>query len=453
MIAGIALFAASSLVLGLAGFRLLALERLSSVVHLALSGYAAIAAANVMPLTAEFGDTIYFQAACIFFSGSVVLVVASTVLVLTWPTRPLHAAQWRPDDLGRHALLSSLAATIALGLLIGSRGDVFATWSEARFEAGPTTTLGTFLLLIACPGIVSAFLARRFAAGAWLIAVCLMGFVLSGSRATLLAAVGLAGWLMVARANGRWNKLRVILFAAALGVIAHVLMRQIRGLGLGGLLDAYQGGYLLEAFFQADAATDVSGGEAAIPRYLLFAADASAAHDFGRLTSVVRLLLLPVPRVEGWFDKPIDVTYTLWEQALLSGLFAGAAGQATLFESYLTGTLGSLHATVFGEYFLGGGWWALAFSTLVLACVLAGIDWAMGRASRVTALTMTGPMLVGFLFVARGNSVIGLGYFFYLGILVLILRTIVGDLRWRRLLWGGRPSLHPRVGPGALRGR
>lgn len=438
------LFGLSSLVLASIGTRLLMLDRLSAVVHIALAGYGALAVAEGTTLASEFGMQAYQEAAAIFLVGSTVLALASALCNLTLRTRPLGASSWDRRDLERHAFVSGAAAILALALLLVSRDDVLANWSEARFDAGPTTTLGTFLLLLACPGIVSALFARRRMLAACMGGVCLAGFVISGSRATLLAAVGLAMWLSVSRASGRWRKASLLFVATLIGLGAHVAMRQLRGLGLGGILDAYQSGDLLSALLFSEATADVSGGEAAIPRYFVFATQVSSAHDFGFLTSVVRLLLLPLPRVEGLIDKPIDVTYLLWERALLSGVFSDAVGQQTLVESYLTGSLGSLHGTVFGEYFLAGGWSALVLSSFVLALILSGIDWALGRSKRVTALAMAGPMLVGFLFVARGNSVIGLGYFFYLGVLFLILNAVLGGVRWRRAFWGSASRFNSR---------
>jgi hypothetical protein len=435
---GVLLFLLSALLLAMIAARRVLRGQLSSIVFAALAGYATLAAMTANSTIAEFGPEAYLHGAGIYAVGSIVLSFTVTLLTIALPSAGQGLKLWTDQDLARHAQICLVLALFGLVTLGFSRDDLLATWSEARSEAGLATTLGTFLLLIASPGVVSAFFARRRFLAPTLLMLCGVGFVVSGSRATILAAVALAFWLLLSRADSGRSKLKIIVVAVIIAVFAHVLLRQLRGLGIGGLIEAYQGGSFIEALLDFEGESDLSGGEAAIPRYFFFSTLVSSSHEFGFMTSIVRLALLAVPRVEGWFDKPVDVTYLLWERGFVDGLFADAPGHQALLESFVTGSLGSLHATLFGEYFLTGGWVSLVLSVVVLGMLLVGIDAFLRKADRLTALALCGPMVVGYLFVARGNSVIGIGYFFYLGILFTLTRRLFDPWIWRNLLMGNR---------------
>jgi hypothetical protein len=198
---------------------------------------------------------------------------------------------------------------------------------------------------------------------------------------------------------------------------------------------------LLQDLAASGAADDLSGGEFAIPKYFVFATTVASVDVFGLLTSLVRLALLPIPRIDGLIDKPVDVTYTLWSKGYESGLFDGQAGQSILFDSYVSGSLGSLHPTLFGEFYLAGGIAAVVISSLVAGVVLTGIDRFFRRCRPFTSLLLIGPVLAGFLMVGRGNSVIGFGYFFYIGIIAFIVVT-GPPILWQlamRIAWASMP--------------
>jgi hypothetical protein len=425
---GSSLFASAALLLLLMSIRGLRREQASAIAFAALSGYAIISGVMADALVAQFSGERYLASALIYTVGSIVLSLSCEFFGSMAGSMTQPMPQWNQHDFSRHANFALVFACVGVVLLGVSREDVLVTWSEARVESGFMTVVATFSLLLACPGIVSAFIAKRPIAFAVLLVLCITSFVLLGSRAALLCALVFALWLMLIRSQGPGRKLQVLAFAAVAGFAVHVLLRQVRGLGIGGLLLAFDDGTLLATLFGSEVNSDLSGGEAAIPKYFLFSQSASSISDFGFMSSIQRLALLPIPRVEGWIEKPVDVTYLLWAKAYEAGLFSEGQGQEILLDSYLSGSLGSLHPTLFGEYFLTGGWISLVLSTLILGAVFSLIDLAMRRIDRLTSLALCGPVLVGYLFVARGNSVVGLGYFFYLGITFSLMRFAANRL-------------------------
>lgn len=437
---GVSLFVAAALVLLLMAVVGVIRQQVSSIAFAALSGYAWVAALTVDSLVDQFGVEGYFLGALVYVIGSVSLALSTWLFATRATARRLAMPEWGETDFTLYSRFALVLGASCLVLLVLSRDDLLVNWSEARSESGPLTVLAAFFLLLACPGIVAAWLAKRPLAAIVLFALCATSFVLLGSRAALLCALVFALWIMLVRARGIAPKLRVLALAAIAGFAVHVLLRQVRGLGIGGLLQALDEGNLLATLFSADVNADLSGGELAIPKYFLFSTRVSSVDDFGFMSSIQRVLLLPVPRIEGWFDKPVDVTYLLWEKAYEAGLFSDAEGQATLLDSYLSGSLGSLHPTLFGEYFLAGGWISLLLSTTFLGATFSIIDETMRRMNRLTSLALCGPLLVGYLFVARGNSVIGLGYFFYLGIIFSVMQLLANQgAKLQRGFFAGQP--------------
>lgn len=400
-------------------------NRVSSICFAALAGYAVVSVASSASLIEDFGEARYVDASLIYIVGCICLAGFSWLFVELLGAGKSLALSWSEADFSRHARYSAIFGVGSLLLLAAARESLLVNWNEARNDSGPITVLAAFSLLLAAPGIVSAWFDRRLGLTLFLVAICAISFAMLGSRAAMLGALVFGIWVMLTRAQGTPSKLRIVFYALILGFAMHVLFRQIRGLGVVGLLQAVEDGRLLMALFDSNTLMDPSGGEGEIPKYFVFATTVSSTQDFGFMSSIQRLFMLPIPRDNVWIDKPMDVTYLLWERAYVAGIFSEAEGQALLFESFASGSLGSLHPTLFGELFIAGGWVALIGSLVVLAAVFTFIDSSLDRMDRLTALALVGPILIGYLFVARGNTVIGLGYFFYLFIIFWIFRVSI----------------------------
>jgi hypothetical protein len=257
-----------------------------------------------------------------------------------------------------------------------------------------------------------------------LISISLGLFVVIGSRAALLGALIFGAWMMLQEAKGLKSQLWVFMLTLIVLLSIHTFLRTLRGFGISGLMQAYSDGNFFKSLFAfaLDKDTSITGGETDIPEAFMFAVANNSITDFGFMTSIQRLILLPLPSIEGLLLKPMDVTNTLWAKAFQQGFFSNDQGQAGLLESFLSGSFGSMHATIFGEYFLSGGWLGFVISMFLLGIVFVVIDYVLCHVKPITSLLLSGPILIGYFFSARGNSVIGIGYFVYLGVLVILLK-------------------------------
>lgn len=440
------LLACTSAVLALASWAALERGRLYAVVLGALSMYGFITAAELPGLAAQISERAALTAVYVYTVGAVLFLGSIVLVERRFPRpQPTRMADWaeRLQRAGsQHLTWSLIAGGASLVLFLASRQSLELTWSEARSEAGVVEVAATFLFLLAVPGVTSGVLAGKRLRAAGLLAISLIVFVLSGSRAAVLGALASFAWIALARAERRARRIGILAGIAALAFLAHFTLRILRGFGPAALLAAWSDGDLAGLFAQQQTgAVDVSGGEAAIAKYFVFAVKHAGDDVFGFMTSVQRLLMLFVPKAVG-VAKPIDVTYQLWSVGFGDGLFDGAQGFVILQDAFISGSLGSLHPTLFGELFVAGRWPALVVSSILFGALSVLIDRAVRRMSDVSALLLLGPILIGMLMVGRGNSVIGYGYFFYLGAFVVPVNAVLARLG--RLL---RPVPQPTTEP------
>ncbi len=427
------LLACAVIALGLAAWASLERGRLYAVVFAALAMYGAFTLFELPGLAGQFSDGSATTAALVFVVGTAFFLASVVLTERRFPRPgPTRMADWadRLDAAGtQHLAWARLAIPASLALLILSRENLELTWSEARADAGVVEVGATFLFLLGVPGAVTGLLTGKRLQGALLLGAALVVFVISGSRAALLGGLAYFAWIVLARTKERPRRIRVMAAMAGLAFLAHVVLRFLRGFGPVALLAALSSGDLASLFGESAAASDISGGEAAIARYFVFSVQHAGDEAFGFMTSVQRLLLLFLPGKALGIQKPLDVTYQLWAEGYAHGLFDGAQGFIILQDAFLTGSLGSLHPTLFGELFLAGRWPALVATSILFGMLSVFIDRALRSMSAVSALLLLGPMLVGLLMVGRGNSVIGFGYFFYLGAFVVPVNAILARLR------------------------
>lgn len=426
---GLIFFMISTLILFATSLAGLYRQRLWSVIFLGLTGYSAILLFNSSELIFEFGAETYDGASTIYLYGSIALAIS----VLGWDTLINGSKRipttWSKEELEQHSRLCLVFALLSLLLLRADLPDLGINWAEARLESGRLTVLAAFFFILASPGITSAFYTRRYLLGFLLLGICGLLVVLMGSRAALLGALMLGFWLLVRSEISVTRRLQIAIFFVAVGFALHTLLRELRGLGLEGLLQAYQEGTLTAALSGNGAPVDVSGGELAISKYFIYATTIAGDPTFGFMTSISRMVLIFIPRIGGIFDdKPVDVVYLFWQRAYEDGLFVNQEGQDLLRELYLNGPSGSLHGTLFGEYYLTGGITSLILSCFLLGLGVSCIDKLMSKLDNFSSLFLCGPVLIGFVFAARGNSVTGFGYFAYLLVIILAIQFLLRRL-------------------------
>lgn len=400
-----------------------------------LSIYGFLTLVQIGVLSETFSPDVIGTAALVYTIGSVLLVFSIVAFDTTFPYREADSTNlWilrMSYSGGGHRFWATVASFGALLLLLHVHSNLGAAWNVARATSGYETSMAAFLLLLGTPGIASALLSGRRFWALGLFVVNMVSFVLLGSRAAMLGALGFWAWIVYIRQPSSMKRLRLLIIFIVLGFCIQVVLRFIRGFSLDGLASALSSGDIYGLFVSNPGVAHLSGGEAAISRYFLFAVELAPSGNFGFMTSIHRLGLFFVPFSAHLLHKPMDVTYQLWGAAYSHGLFAHAEGAELLKKSFLSGDYGSLHATLFGEMFVSGQWASLILSVVLVAALCVFIDRCLNRLRDTSALLVLGPIIAGLLFVARGNSVIGFGYFIYLTIFVVIVAWFARILRIR----------------------
>lgn len=420
----------ATVLIGLRGWLLLLRQRVYSVLLLVLAFFG-LSFVLSYPTMDMFDPTAAERAAWIFTAGTVVLLASFQLLerlFLPVLRRAPEAWAWRFRHLTRqHLIYSGLFLIGSLAIFLLFRADYGATWEDSRASTGPLLVIAPFLMFLGCPGIVSAW---RSSKGVFAVFVCLVGivFVFSGSRAGVLTAMAMYAWYWLTERRRIMFNLRVIGGFALITVAVfavHTLLRGLRSFApaeLAAMLWAGDIGEIGTAITYVFVEGGLGGSESGIVQYLVYSARVADENVYGLLTSVQRVLTLFIPG--SYFpDKPTDVTYLLHADAFTGGLFDDSPFYEVLAEQHAEGVMGSLHPTLFGELFLSGEWVSLFVGVVFFAGVCMTIELLLLKLRPVDALLLLGPTMVGMAMIARGNSVIGVGYFFYLLPIVLVTTT------------------------------
>lgn len=432
---GLLEFATSAVILMASAALWLSRRQPSALLFAALSFYAVAASLQASSLSIEYGSTAYARSGAIFLLGTILLVLcmdlAGRAFAISEDTPT--AFIWNRTAYGRHSENGLIFALLGVLLLVLDRPNLSVAWNAARLTTTRLSVLGTLLLLMAIPSCVSVLRTGRKGMAIALYVACSAGFIVSGSRALVMSGVLFGAWMLLQRFRKPVGQVITVTLVIPVAFFLHGLLRFFRGLGLIGIVAAVQNGSLLTQIYGSVLSTDPSGGELSIARFFVYSTTVSSDREFGTLTSMRRILTLLLPPIPGIVEKPVDVTYRLWGHALIAGMFNNASGSTFLHDIYQEGTGGSLHPTLLGEMFLTGGWWSLFISVIFLSVIVTAIDRYLMSTTPIMGLTLLGPTLAGYFFVARGNSVVGLGYFLYLFVIFQALTlTARGLHRWKR---------------------
>lgn len=395
-------------------------RRLYTFFFLAVIFYQTVSLLTLSELLGEYGALLLLQAEMIAFVGTVIVsavIVTGDVLVPERQrfdnfTGPLDAIVARP---GAYLAIAGGCLTVATALMLrGGLGFAERTWVQSRLDANYLDSLATFMLFMAFPAAWVAARSRYAFLSGLLLIWSLTLFVVFGSRAALLTLP----MVVVLDVFARFGTTRIRVRTVALVVVAalglHIVGRIVRGFGLAGVIALVQGQSMsADEWLNVLANLDLSGGEAAIYRYFLFVVSAGPFTDVMSLTSVIRWLGMYVPSSLFAGAKPTDLTYTIWWHAYSAGLFDSYESFGELLKVIGAGGGGSLHPLVWGEMWVNGAWPAIPVFAAALAAVLLIIEGAYVRVPDVAYVLAAPATLIGYVMIARGNSVIGIGYTAY----------------------------------------
>jgi hypothetical protein len=393
----------------------LQLRRIYSVVPGALLIFHFAAAGQLGAATEEFGaQTVLY--------GQALLLIANVILAVTCTVFDLHfVPNGRLQDVGRwlrepspskrryFAVVAVLVALVAGLQIRGGIGRLAIGWEEARETQGVFDSVAIFLSFIAFPSAWVAFRSRKYLTAMVLATLCFVIFQVIGSRAVLLTLVTIVYAELLLSRVSLGKKLATMVLLVVVGLGLHTASRLTRGIGLVGIFELART-FSITELAQSDA-IDLTGGEGNIYRYYYYVIQKSYKHyPYGAWTTAQRLALLYVPAQMAPGIKPADITYTLYADAFDDGVFDESPYIEKIGMLLEEGQTGSIHPTLWGEAYANGGGIAILVVPALLGIFLAALEKCLRALTPVGAVLIIPLTMVGLLMVARGNTVIGIGY-------------------------------------------
>jgi hypothetical protein len=393
----------------------LKLRRIYSVVPGALLIFHVAAAGQLGAAAEEFGaKTVLY--------GQALLLIANVILAATCTLFDRHLVpKGRLQDVGRwlrepsgskRRYFAVVAVLVALVVGLQIRGGIARLavgWEDARETQGAFDSVAIFLSFIAFPSAWVAFRSRKYLAALVLATLCFAIFQVIGSRAVLLTLVTIVYSELLLSRLSLGRKLATMLLLVVVGLGLHTASRLTRGIGLVGLYELASS-LSVSDLVQSDT-IDLTGGEGNIYRYYYYVIQKSYEHyPYGAWTTAQRLALLYVPAKLAPNIKPADITYTLYTDAFDDGVFDDNPYLEKIGMLLEEGQTGSIHPTLWGEAYANGGLIAVLVVPALLGIVLVTIEKYLRALTPVGAVLIIPLTMVGFLMVARGNTVIGIGY-------------------------------------------
>jgi hypothetical protein len=384
--------------------------------------YQVLSLASIGYFLEEFGADVLIHGELVILSGTLMILISieffETLIGVTNRGEPNKCISDVIADPGRYLVIAG-SSFLFLLIVMTSRGSVFldSNWEELRPGLGFLDSVATLLQFIAFPVVWILFRLGRRHIALFSLVLALAVFAAYGSRAALLtipATIGLDYYY-----RGLLFDRRYMVFGSAfvvlLVIVLHVGGRIIRGLGLGGVVSIAQGDFSsIVSLLEDPEQIDWSGGESSIMYYFLFVIREGSIQGIEHLSSVLRWLTMYLPRALAPDLKPIDATYSLWVYAANAGVFDGKDTLDKILDIVRQGDMGSLHALFWGEAWMNGGVSALVTMCVLLGCCLVIIEYIYSLLPATVVALIAPATVIGYLMVARGNSVIGLGYIAYL---------------------------------------
>jgi len=395
----------------------------SSLVPAALAFYAILAIPNSVDIANRYSAHAYNMSGATYLLGSFSLIICMFCCGLI--SSPA-AVRWRSEDHVSHFRIGIVFLSVSTVLFLSFRSDPFASWEAQRSESNRLDALANFLFFIGSPALASAIIAGRRQAVAALVILVVINFLLSGSRAAIfgiVAILSLSVWQRNRPISGTYRI--AILMLIALSV--HTVIRPLRGHGLALIPLILQSEKPIQAVLDINDGGRFGGGEDGIVDYFVWSTTLRPDPEFGTLRTVKRIALMPIPG-SLWPDKPVDVSNLLWSRAVNDGYMNDDPYYSTFIESQKNGSLGSIHPTMFGEFFISGGNLSVIVSSMAIAVILSLVDWYLSTRGPVVNLMISGPTCAGMYFIARGNVIIGLGLFLYSSVIIVILSSLIPGL-------------------------
>jgi len=408
-------------------------QRYYLFVFLGLAAYHVLGLLSLPSLTTEFDTQVLLRNEMITLSGAVLLFISVSAIERCFPKQQVASENPIRSAGDQWAVYAACVATCLalISVIIARRGaSLFeGTWEEFRQESSRLDAVATLLQYLVIPSAWVAYRAGRRLSSGILLVFGLFIFGVLGSRAALLTLPAIIAIDVLRSAtHRRINRFAVVTLIAA-ALLLHTGGRIVRGVGIGGVYRILSGASLTSSeigdLFQG---IDWTGGESEVIRYFSVVSRDSPVPEIPPLVSVTRWITIYLPRELSGGLKPEDSSYVLWRHSANVGVFEEYQSWPDMLTLLQAGETGSVHPTLWGEAWLNGGLPAMLVFCLLLGLILVGVDRVLALLPPVVAALAAPAVVSGYLMVARGNSVIGLGYVAYLIPVALALVLAVSRL-------------------------
>ncbi|MBN1992355.1 MAG: hypothetical protein JW953_06595 [Anaerolineae bacterium] len=392
-------------------------QRVYSLIWAALAILQIISIFSFKSFLADFGlDTLVYGQALMVPANLLFLIMTAGLDMILLQNRRLNSGRVEvTEGISNRYFFIALAIVIFSIMLRFRHGVALALsdWESARASLGLVDSLGTLLGFIYFPSIWLALKAKRFLL---FILLSLFGFIffqITGSRAMLLTLLCVMYIDLLRSSMPYLQKLFLLIVLGAAGFSLHTFTRLVRGLGLAAFLALVTSGGLLAHLASYD--FDLSGGESEIYQYYYYLIDKDyTQYPYKSGVTLTRLALIYIPGSMFPELKPADITYQIWLDALQDGLFNRSPYLHAWIAMVESGSLGSLHPTLWGDAYANLGILGMFFYPAFFGFILVMVEYHLMRLSYVSLYTIASIIGTGYLMVGRGNLVIGLGYIAYI---------------------------------------
>jgi hypothetical protein len=406
-------------------------KRLYSILWAGLLLFQLTSYLNFTSNISEFGFDKVYYGQMLFLLGNITLFFSCIIadgFLIPKNERFSNIKIWLDtSSLSKKKYIIFVICTLGLIILLILRngfGRINIGWEEARDSTNVIDVFLTILCFIIFPSIWVLFRSKRYFLLLIISMILLSIFQVIGSRAVLLTVITAIYVEILINKKSLSIKIWTLIKLGLLGFLIHTISRFTRGLGLQGLIDLIQNIGML-GFFESITQMNFSGGESDIIRYYNFVIqlgyDYWSIHEWPTLK---RLALLYIPSSIIPDIKPMDITYHIWSDALREGLFNEDPYYNQLLAVAAEGQLGSLHPTLWGDAYINGGVLAIIIYSILLSTLLVLIDKFLLKLSPAGIFMLMPVTAVGYLMIARGNIVIGIGYLGYIIPIAIILAYI-----------------------------
>ena len=310
----------------------------------------------------------------------------------------------------RYYLVVAFSLGLSFVLVLRNGTEVFySNWEQSRESGNVLDVMANLLGFIFVPCLWLLFKERKLLVGSMLSILNLFFLQMSGARSILMSLCCVAYFDLLL---SKVSVLKKLLLMGLLCVVAfgfHSLFRLVRGMGLALLLSTTFSGGLPE-YLSSYEDVDYSGGESEIYKYYYYVIDKNYDRPpYRSHTTLIRLALLYVPTRLASEFKPEDITYQLWDDALRDG-YLPVTYLPELKARAGRGQLGSVHPTLWGDAYASSGLLGIFVYPLLFCFAVIIIERVIIHVSSFCWLTLVPAIGVGYLLVARGNVVIGVGF-------------------------------------------